>query len=262
MEANDSPPVSQIDNLLPVLVHIQSHLASDLSLEKMAQLADFSPFHFHRLFQETIGETLKQYTQRLRLERGAYALKIQDVPVVDVAFGLGFNHHETFSRAFKRWFGVSPRQYRHSYGRSLQQPVQAQAHLLNKMTETYQLSPVTVQKLKPLPVAFKRNLGSYLNVETDLFDQLIAWADQKGVYDGENLLLGVGHDDPNITPTDKVRFDVCLSVPDTFTAEGDVGFQTLPGGHFAAASYVGPFGPTLMQAYGQFFQQMRQLKRH
>lgn len=71
-------------------------------------------------------------------------------------------------------------------------------------------------------------------------------------------MLGVGHDNPNITPVEKVRFDVCLSVPEPFQADGDIGFQTLPGGHFATITYIGPWGEGLEQAYGILFQQLMQ----
>jgi AraC family transcriptional regulator len=113
-----------------------------------------------------------------------------------------------------------------------------------------------LKKLNAIPVAFIRHLGSYLTVDLSLFDRLQSWADREGFYTGENLFLGVGHDDPNITPVDKVRFDLCLTVPEPFRAGGEVGFQVIGGGYFAAASYVGPFGPTLEAAYFQMFQEM------
>ncbi|VAW32177.1 hypothetical protein MNBD_CHLOROFLEXI01-4712 [hydrothermal vent metagenome] len=64
--------------LLPVLAHVQSNLGKNLSLDQMSEKAALSPYHFHRLFHDTIGETPKQYTQRLRPERAAFHLKIQD----------------------------------------------------------------------------------------------------------------------------------------------------------------------------------------
>lgn len=248
------------EQLLPVFIYIQSHLADDLSLEQVAKQAELSPYHFHRLFHGAVGETLKQYTQRLRLEQTAYHLKIQDAPILEIALNAGFNNHETFSRAFKRWFGVSPRDYRHSFGRALHDRSTAVRALLNKLATDFQLSRVTIKKLNPLPVAFIRHLGSYLTVDISLFDRLQTWADREGCYTGENLFLGIGHDDPNITPIDKIRFDLCLTVSEPFRANGEVGFQTLDGGYFAAADYVGPFGPTLEAAYFQMFKEMLTMK--
>ncbi len=248
------------EQLYPVFVYIQSHLADDLSLEQVSGQADLSPFHFHRLFHNLVGETLKQYTQRLRLEQAAYYLKIQDASILDIALNVGFNNHETFSRAFKRWFGVSPKQFRQSFGRATQEQSPAVRAYLNTLATDFQLSRVTVKKLNPLPVAFIRNLGPYIDVDVSLFERLQTWADQKGYFTGDNLFMGVGHDDPSITPIEKVRFDLCLTVSEPFRADSEVGFQTIGGGYFATASYVGPFGPTLEAAYFQMFQQMMALK--
>lgn len=247
---------SQTAALLPTLAHIQSHLAEDLSLAQMADKAALSPYYFHRLFHDTIGETPKQYTQRLRLERAAFDLKIRDATILEIALNLGFQAPETFTRAFKRWFGITPRQYRHSYGRFLHQHLQTEATLLNKLAIEASYSNLTIQKLKPISVAFIRTLGAYVDVDAEHYDRLIDWADANGLYTGDNLLLGVGHDDPNITPTEKVRFDACLSIPEPFQAQGNIGFQTLPGGHFATITYIGPWNAGLEQAYGVLFQEL------
>ena len=57
--------------LLRVLVHIQEHLDESLSLDELAGLACFSPFHFHRIFTGMLGESVKEYVRRLRIERAA-----------------------------------------------------------------------------------------------------------------------------------------------------------------------------------------------
>lgn len=248
------------EQLYPVFVYIQSHLDNDLSLEQIARLADLSPYHFHRLFHSLVGETLKQYTQRLRLEQAAYHLKIQDASILDIALNAGFNNHETFTRAFKRWFGVSPKQFRQSFGRFTQDSSSPVRAYLNTLTTEFHLSRVTIKKLNPIPVAFIRNLGPYTEVDVSLFERLQTWADREGHFTGENLFLGVGHDDPNITPVDKVRFDLCITVSDPVRSEGEVGFQTIGGGDFAAVSYIGPFGPTMEAAYFQMFQQIMKIR--
>src|SRR5437868_886110 len=58
-----------------VLDHIETHLADDLSLERLADRAAISPFHFHRLFLAWTGETLKEFVRRRRLESAAGRLR-------------------------------------------------------------------------------------------------------------------------------------------------------------------------------------------
>ena len=126
-QENSSNPVYTVhmnrdtERLLPILVYIQTHLEEELSLETPATRAALSPFHFHRLFRGTIGETLKQYIQRLRLERAAYQLKIHKASIIDIAFGLGYHSHETFSRAFRRpRLSTQPDRYLCSRGRAIE----------------------------------------------------------------------------------------------------------------------------------------------
>lgn len=84
------------DSLLPLLVHIQAHLEEDLSLAALSRKAGLSPFHLQRRFKAAIGETPKAYTERLRLERGAFRLLVHDSNVLDIALQCGFQTHETF----------------------------------------------------------------------------------------------------------------------------------------------------------------------
>src|SRR5580765_1341285 len=106
-DAHDS-----LEEVTPLLIDVQGNLDGELSLEALARQFGYSPFHFHRLFSNAVGETPKQHVHRLRLERAAYKLAITSEPVFEIALAVGFNNHETFSRAFKRSFGYTPKDYR------------------------------------------------------------------------------------------------------------------------------------------------------
>jgi AraC family transcriptional regulator len=99
-------------DLLHVLRDIRRRLNGHLSLAGIAARAGWSPFYLHRAFRRLVGETPKQYTLRLRLERAAARLAAGDEPVLDVALDEGFTSHEVFTRAFNRHFDRSPVQYR------------------------------------------------------------------------------------------------------------------------------------------------------
>ena len=249
------------ERLLPVLVHIQSHLAEDLALERLAQLVDLSPYHFHRLFRDIIGETLKQYTQRLRLERAASQLRIRQTSILEIALSSGFQSHETFTRAFKRHFSVTPYTYRRSQ-QVLLAADEPTGQSLNAFPFAFEVSSVSVLELKSIPVAFIRNFGPYEDVDMTLFDQLITWSKKRQLYTGENLLVGIGHDEPGVTPPNKLRFDACLEIADSFAPDGNIAFQHTPPGLYATVTHIGPYGRSLQQAYMAIFQHINQTRRY
>ena len=94
--------------ILKVLVHIQRNLDRPLSLEELAGVAHFSPYHFHRVFRAMVGESIMQHIRRLRLEWAVQQLVLTDQPVTAIAFEAGYETHEGFTRAFKAMFGRPP----------------------------------------------------------------------------------------------------------------------------------------------------------
>ena len=106
-------------DILQVLKDVGRRLDDDVSLESMAARAGWSPFHFHRAFSAVTGETPKQYTLRLRLERAAARMLTHAEPIAAIAASVGFASHEVFTRAFRRHFHCTPVQYRTRATRNL-----------------------------------------------------------------------------------------------------------------------------------------------
>jgi len=116
MRQNDIHANEQYEQaLLSTLVHIQTNLEGDLSLETLAERVGFSAYHFHHLFRDAIGEPVKEYVRRLRLEKGAYRLKVSEEAILRLAMDAGFKTHESFTRAFQRQFGITPNEYRNNF---------------------------------------------------------------------------------------------------------------------------------------------------
>jgi AraC family transcriptional regulator len=247
--------------LLPLLVHIQAQLDGDLALQALSRRVGLSAFQLHRLFTATLGETPMQYTSRLRLERAALRLLIQEATVLDIALDCGYRHHETFTRAFKRHFGQVPSAYR----RWMQtQQVKASAPARGQgdvggsrdchpgsTGAGFELSPTKVVRLQAMHLAFVRHVGPYEAVPGSLFDELQTWATRRRL-PGPRLWLGIGHDAPIATPPDKLRFDAALAVSGPFEAQGRIAYQLLAAGEFALTTHVGPF-ETLPAAYATIF---------
>jgi AraC-like DNA-binding protein/effector-binding domain-containing protein len=82
------------------------------TLAYLAHRSRRSRFQTHRFFLKATGETLKQFTLRMRLERAAASLIATADPILSIALANGFASHEVFTRAFRRAFGMTPARYR------------------------------------------------------------------------------------------------------------------------------------------------------
>lgn len=255
--------------LMATLVHMETHLDDELCLPELARRAGFSPFHFHRVFTQFVGEPIKQYVRRLRLERAAYRLKISDGTVLEIALEAGFRSHEAFTRAFARQFGLSPRAYRENYlrairvragqpGVSVRRPPTAfaagPALLANGATE----ARVRLVRTRPLLVAFIRHVGPYADVLepgstlASLWAELFQWGRATALIGADSLLLGIPQDDPGVTAPRKQRFDVGVQVPAFREPTGSVGCQTLQAGLYAVARHYGSF-EKLAETYAHIY---------
>ncbi len=99
---------------------------------------------------------------------------------------------------------------------------------------------VRIEKLPPKRVAFVRNIGPYQEAGK-AWEKLMAWAGPRGLFNPNASCLGLCHDDPDVTPADKIRYDACLAVGDDFEGEGEIGVQEISGGNYAIARHNGPY---------------------
>ena len=241
-----------------VIDHILRHLAEGLSLSSLAGVAAFSPFHFHRVFKATTGETLSGFIQRLRIERAAIALTAhRDQSVLEVALDHGFSSAATFARAFRAHFGMSATAWRgggarrwrarHRPGRNPGKRVRKggkarsrrRPDTSRKRTEEGAMS-VQVRELPPYHAAYMRYVGPYgPHGIPELWVKFQKWMEARGLATDAAVKLGVSHDDPHITAAEKCRYDVCIVVSQDFPSDKWVNVVDLPGGKVAASEFTG-----------------------
>ena len=99
------------ERLNRVLVYIQDNIDQPLSLAPLAAVANFSPFHFHRIFSAYIGESLHEHIRRVRLEKAAQKLARSAGPITEIALAAGYETPAAFTKAFKQLFGKNPTEF-------------------------------------------------------------------------------------------------------------------------------------------------------
>lgn len=80
-----------VKRILKVLIYIEDNVDEELTMEGLAKQACYSPFHFHRVFQAIVGETVHQYVKRLRMQRAAGKLRYTDEPVTKIALDASYD---------------------------------------------------------------------------------------------------------------------------------------------------------------------------
>lgn len=88
--------------------YIENRLEGDLDIDDIAREAAFSRWHFQTVFSALVGDTCKEYIRKRRLSEALNLLAQTNLRIIDIAVRFGFESQESFSRAFKSYFEVTP----------------------------------------------------------------------------------------------------------------------------------------------------------
>ncbi|WCE30565.1 AraC family transcriptional regulator [Vibrio sp. SCSIO 43137] len=233
--------------LKPVIRYLEKHYNQELNLEEVAAMASLSPYHFHRVFKAVTGETLCEYLRRLRLQQAAQDLFYKKPSVLEVALEYGFSSSQSFAKAFRKHFALSPTDIRQCENLELFSALLRDSkigHTLRKNGNAHQsLNSYTAPESKQRRITMERQnfsagqlayirvTGPYGENYEPAVGKLYHWAASAGV--AESTCLFIYHDNPEVTPAEKCRTDICLLVEKQVTVAGDVELQPFPGGEYA-----------------------------
>ncbi len=238
-----------------VVAYIDQHLEQPLDLNILAEVAHFSPFHFHRLFSAWMGETLGDYLRRRRVEVAAMRLAAQPrSKVLNIALSVGFGSAEAFTRAFRGRFNSSPTAWRaqqsvqrcanSNSGQVNSKTGQALAvlsaeHEVSRNSNKENIMKVKLIDRQPVTVAYLRHLGPYGEPLSDFWQNTYKpWAVMNKL-GGDHARYGISYDDPSIAAADQCRYDACAEVAPDFVATSGALKTTIPGGKYATHSFKG-----------------------
>ena len=240
-----------IKRIRKVLNFIEENLDNELSLENLAEIGNYSPFHFHRIFRGIIGETLQEYINRNRMEKSAMLLSHHKNKSLEEVFSeVGFKSNSTFSKTFKKYFGVSPSVFRKNtpekFSKILpmnsnngQKEVVFQQYLYNINQMKNFMETTAKIEVKELP---EMNLASVLSIGVqnidNAYNKLISWGISKNLFPRENVkMISVYHDSFKVTAPNKVRIHSCMLLDEPIKTDGEIFPETLPKGRHIVGSY-------------------------
>ncbi|MNC09601.1 Regulatory protein SoxS [compost metagenome] len=94
------------------LDYMEEHIAEDIEIGVLAETASLSLFYYQRLFSRLVRKPVREYMKLRRMARVLEDLQNKHNRILDIALEYGFGSHETFTRAFKEVYGMTPEQYR------------------------------------------------------------------------------------------------------------------------------------------------------
>ena len=240
MAADDRPFVDYEERLNRVLSYIYENLDENLSLDKLADVACVSRYHWHRVFRAMTGETLSDVVRRLRLNKAANALVQEDTPIRTIAEQVGYKNLASFSRAFKLAHGVSPNTFR-------EQGVKAN-NFLSVRFEGEDMYPVTIRNLESIEAAGVLHIGPYRQIGR-AFNKLGGSLMANSLMDNVGELFVIYHDAPHSKPDAELKSHVAVSILRGFPDDvSGLEYFDVEGGKYAVLEHKGPY-PTLKAAY-------------
>lgn len=95
--------------------YVRAHLTEDISIEKLAELAELSSFHFCRVFKQTIGMTPLQFVTRERMLKAQRLIRETSRSLIEIALEVGYTSPSYFAQVFRRTVGMAPNEFRHAF---------------------------------------------------------------------------------------------------------------------------------------------------
>lgn len=233
--------------------YIEDHLDEELTIELLADIANFSPFYFHRLFKQIVNERLYSYIQRQRLEKAGFLLVANtEMAVSEIALSVGFSNQASFAKAFKKYYGVTATEYRKSkngqtenkHGKVKDSNLRYNHHeaYLDGTEKSDLIKPQEIKICNHVDkeVIYVRHTGYYKgdsDLFAELFNKLYKWAFARDLINKDTEWIVIYHDNNDSTEDDKLRMSVCMTISSQIKVDKEIGKRIISGGKYAVGRF-------------------------
>lgn len=230
-----------------VLSHIDFNLDEKQDLDKLAEMAFLSKFHFHRIMSSYLGEPLAVYINRIKLEKAAILLKYSDSSISKIAYTIGYDTPTSFTKSFKKAFKISPTVFKKNNAGSFS--IKPNLKKSKKFTLTAE-----IKHIKPFKVLTNQVKGKVGDKKTfDGWNELLLVAYKNSIINDFTKFIAVHWDDPTITSEANLRYDACVSVIEDIKPIGKFAIKQFLGGKYLCVLFKGDY-KFMPDVYSQIFQ--------
>ena len=226
-----------------VTAYIHDHLDEELDLNKLADIACLSPYHWHRIYHAVLGETIAATVKRLRLQRAAELLAHSVMPIEQIAKKSGYENVQSFTRIFAAAYGLPPAQYRKQGSH-----VQYQNKSEERSKVMFNVELKTIPSIKAITL---NHSGSYQSIGKT-FETLHGLLHMRNMVHQPVQLIGIYYDDPNAVAEEKLR-SKAGAILETTSVEAPLERTEIAGRRYAVLRHIGPYSD-LMSAYNWLYQ--------
>lgn len=227
--------MSYVERINRVLDYILADLTQPMGLSELAELADLSRFHFHRVFQAILGETPNEFVKRLRLEKSLYLMSFgKRRSLTSIAFDCGFSCSSDFTRSFKQRYGLAPSKFDLDAWRTENSQRVESATMKspfkpvkNRSRSNPDQFRVRIREMPARQVAYIRVSNPYQgDGVVQASKRLLAWAETQDLANGQ--WLGYQFENPKVTALENCHYCVAVAVTKEFKPSGEIGRYLFP----------------------------------
>jgi len=234
MKRKNETRLDYLKRLNVVTEYIDNNLDKDLSVSKLAEISNFSQFHFHRIFKGLLGEPIGQYILRTRVEAAAHLVRYTNLDISNIALNVGYENPSSLNKIFKQYYNISPTEYRKNKKFFIVRPIIQHSNI--------KLQQPKIVEIPDKQVIYIRITGEYGNENFQkTWNELWNFVKTNKLPTKGIERFGISYDDPKTTKSENCRYDACLTVDKDIEPKGKVGVKTIKGGKFAVFKYQGNY---------------------
>ena len=219
--------------------YIYDHLDEKLDLNKLADIACLSPYHWHRIYHAVYGETIATTVKRLRLHQAAGYLANTSMTIPEVASKTGYENLQSFTRIFKSVYGMPPAQYRKQGSHT---------HFQNQLLdEDSVMHEINIKHIEKQQVVTVEHIGSYMQIGK-AFDSLYSQLGMRNLMQANMRSIGLYYDDPSVVAEEQLHSRAGVIVEGNVEVDLPLEQTEIVPGRYAVLRHTGPYA-TMKAAY-------------